>query len=101
MEFGRPVEIDKVVLYIRADFPHDRHWRTATIAFSDGSRERITLARTANPQTFTFTKRTARWLKFTDLVQDEPLGWCAFTEVQVWGRDARQAKVASRLGGPT
>ena len=101
VEFGRPVEIDKVVLYIRADFPHDRHWHTATIEFSNGTREKIKIAKTADPQTFTFKKRTAVWLKFTGLVQDEPLGWCAFTEVQVWGRDARPAKVASRLGGPT
>ncbi len=101
VEFGRPVEIDKVVLYIRADFPHDKHWHTATIEFSDGTREKIKIAKTADPQTFTFKKRTAVWLKFTALVQDEPLGWCAFTEVQVWGRDAKPAKVASRLGGPT
>ena len=27
-------------------------------------------------------------LDLTDLVQDKPLGWCALTEVQVWGREA-------------
>jgi len=101
VEFGRPVEIDKIVLYIRADFPHDKHWRSATVEFSDGTRETITIAGTADPQTFTFKKRTAAWLRFTDLVQDEPLGWCGFSEVQVWGRDAEPAKVASGLSGPT
>jgi len=101
VEFGRPVEIDKVVLYIRADFPHDTHWHSATIEFSDGTREKVAIAGTAAPQTFAFTKRTATWLKFTDLVQDRPLGWCGFTEVQVWGRDAKPATVASRRGaGP-
>ena len=74
-----------------------KHWHSATIEFSDGTRETITIAKTADPQTFTFRKRTATWLRFTDLVQEEPLGWCGFSEVEVWGRDAKPAKVASRL----
>lgn len=89
VEFGREVEIDKIVLHIRADFPHDRHWRSATVQFSDGSSEKIVIKKTAEPQIFTFSKRAATWVKFTDLVQDEPLGWCGFTEVEVWGKDVR------------
>ncbi len=89
VEFGREVEIDKIVLYIRADFPHDRHWRSATVEFSDGSSEKIEIEKTAEPQTFTFDKRVATWVKFTDLVQDGPLGWCGFTEVEVWGKNVR------------
>lgn len=26
-------------------------------------------------------------MRLADLVQDEQPGWCALTEVQVWGRD--------------
>ncbi len=37
VHFGRLVEIDKVALTIRADFPHDSYWERATLAFSDGS----------------------------------------------------------------
>ena len=87
VEFGRSVEVDKVVLHIRADFPHDRHWHGATIEFSDGSRERVRIEKTAKPQTFPFAKRTVTWLRFTDLVQEEPPGWCGFSEVEAWGRD--------------
>ena len=87
--FAREVEIDKIVLTIRADFPHDRHWHSATIEFSDGSSEKVDIKKTAGPQTFAFAKRIATWVKFTDLVQDEPLGWCGFSEVEVWGRDVR------------
>ena len=90
VDFGRPTEVDKVVLYIRADFPHDRHWHSATLEFSDGSREKIAIKKTAGPQTFRFDKRVVTWMKFTDLVQAEPLGWCGLSEVQVWGRDARK-----------
>ena len=100
VEFGRAAEIDKVVLYIRADFPHDGYWHDATIEFSDGTREKVKIQKTAEPQTFTFKARTATWLKFAELVQDEPLGWCGFTEVEVWGREAKAVtRVAALAGG--
>ncbi len=88
VEFGKAVEIDKVVIHIRADFPHDRHWHSATLVFSDGSKQKITLKKTADPQTFQLAKRTVTWMKITDLVQAEPLGWCGLSEVAVWGRNA-------------
>ncbi|NQT35872.1 MAG: discoidin domain-containing protein [Planctomycetes bacterium] len=86
VDLGRTVAIDKVVIVIRADFPHDRHWHSATIEFSDGSREEIEIEKTDKPQTFSFTSRKATWLRLTDLVQEEPLGWCGLSEVEVWGR---------------
>ena len=92
VDFGRPVEIDKMVLVIRADFPHDRHWHSAVLEFSDGSREAIKIEKKGKPQTFTFKKRTASWMRFTKLVQAKPLGWCAFVEVEVWGKDEPDAK---------
>jgi hypothetical protein len=87
VDFGRLVEIDKITLYIRADFPHDDNWQTATIEFSDGSRESIAIKRTAEPQEFKFEKRIVSSVRLTDLVEAEPLGWCGLTEVQVWGKD--------------
>ncbi|NQT89454.1 discoidin domain-containing protein [bacterium] len=88
VEFGKKVEVDKIVLTIRADFPHDRHWHSATVEFSDGSREKINIKKMVEAQTYTFKKRTVEWLRFTELVQAEPMGWCGFSEVAVWGRDA-------------
>ena len=87
VDFGRLVEIDKITLYIRADFPHDDNWQTATIEFSDGTTEAITIKRTAEPQEFKFAKRIVSSLRLTDLLEAEPLGWCGLTEVQVWGKD--------------
>jgi hypothetical protein len=87
IDFGRAVEVNKVVICIRADFPHDAYWHTGSIEFSDGSKEKISLQKTANPQEFLFSPRRINWLRITDLIQDEPLGWCAFTEVQAFGRD--------------
>ena len=87
VDFGRLVETDKIVLYIRADFPHDDFWHSASIEFSDGISESITLQKTDAPQVFEFDKRVASWLRLTDLKETEPLGWCALTEVEVWGKD--------------
>lgn len=87
VDFGRVVEIDKVVIVLRADFPHDGCWRQATLVFSDGDRQTITLEKKAEPQTFTFRARRTSSLRLADLVQDEPLGWCALVEVEAWGRD--------------
>jgi hypothetical protein len=91
VDFGRAVRIDRVTLYIRADFPHDAHWHSATLLFSDGSRERIRIGRNAEPQHFSMTPRTITWMRITDLVQAEPLGWCGLTEVEVWGRSVSEA----------
>lgn len=91
IDFGRAVRIDRVTLYIRADFPHDAHWQSATLLFSDGSRERIRIGRSAEPQHFSMAPRTITWMRITDLVQAEPLGWCGLTEVEVWGRSVSEA----------
>jgi hypothetical protein len=87
VEFGRLVEIDKVVIVLRADFPHDSHWHRAALVFSDGHREPMKLNKVAEPQTFTFDAWRTSSVRIVDLVQDEPPGWCALTELQVWGRD--------------
>ncbi len=90
VEFGRSLTVDKLVVTIRADFPHDKYWHKATVEFSDGSRQAIEIEKTAKPQTFAFKPRTVQWLQLTDFVQTEPLGWCALSEVEVWGRDAEE-----------
>jgi hypothetical protein len=95
VDFGREVEIDKLVITIRADFPHDKHWKHATLVFSDGGRTPINLEKTSAEQTFLFPPRKTTSVRLADLVQDEPLGWCALTEVEAWGRD--QLPVAADL----
>ncbi len=92
VELARPAAVDKIILTIRADFPHDKHWHSATVEFSDGSKEKITIQKSAEAQTFSFAKRTVTWVKFTDLAQDAPLGWCGFSEVEVWGQDVADAR---------
>jgi len=88
VDFGSPAEVNRLVLTIRADFPHDSAWARATVRFSDGSTESLVIRKTSEPQAFEFAKRTADWVELTDLVQDGPSGWCALSEVQVFGKQA-------------
>ena len=73
------------MIWVRADFPHDDVWKTATVRFSDGSTEKIELKKTAEPQTFEFSKRRVTSVRLTDLEASFPLKWCGITEMEVWG----------------
>jgi hypothetical protein len=90
VEFGREVEIDKVVIVLRDDIPNDGRAREATLVFSDGHRETISLKQKAEPQTFTFEAWRTSSLRLAELPN-----WCALTEFEAWGRD--QIPVAEDL----
>jgi hypothetical protein len=87
LDFGRSVELDKIRLMIRADFPHDSYWKSATVEFSDGSRLPIQIGSSAEFQEFAFPRRKVSWLRIADLVPSDPARWCSFIEVEAWGRD--------------
>jgi hypothetical protein len=89
LDFGRTVELDKVRLMVRADFPHDSYWKSANIEFSDGSHVSLQIGSSAGFQDFSFKKRRASWLRITNLVAADPAKWCSFIEVEAWGRDGR------------
>ena len=54
LDFGREVEVDRIILYIRADFPHDNWWKKVTVTFSDGEEKEFSLKKTGCGQEFTF-----------------------------------------------
>ncbi len=85
VDFGHKVKTDKVVLFLRADFPHDGFWHEATLEFSDGSKQVITLRQTDAPQTFTFPAVVTDFVRLSGLKTTLPLKWCALTELEVWG----------------
>ena len=87
VDFGRSVSVDKAVLSIRADFPHDRAWTSGVLEFSDGTTVTLALKAEAAPQSFSFPRRTTTRMRIHQLRQPQPLGWCGFTEVEVWGRE--------------
>jgi len=87
LDFGRMVELDEVRLVLRADFPHDSYWKQATLEFSDGSTQTLTLTRSTAAQEFRFPVHRTAWIRLTHLLPAESSGWCALTEVEAWGHD--------------
>lgn len=71
IEFGHEVELDKVILHLRADFPHDNWWKEVTLLFSDGSTEILHPVKTGEGQEFTFTARKVTWVELKDLKKAE------------------------------
>ena len=85
IEFGREVLLDKVILTLRADFPHDNYWQQVTLKFSDGTHEVFKTVKTEQRQSFTFAKRAAEWVILTELIQaDEPSPFPALTQIELF-----------------
>lgn len=88
LDFGREVEIDRVDITIRCDFPHDSYWTQAELEFSDGSLEIIHLNKIHLPQKFKFEKKVITWVRLQNLVQDtDPSPFPALTQIDVYGKN--------------
>ncbi|WCJ62068.1 DUF7402 domain-containing protein [Agrobacterium tumefaciens] len=88
--FGRPVLIDQLTFYLRADFPHDAWWEEASVTFSDGESVRFTLQKTGAAQTFPVAPRRVEWIRLHNLKKaDDPSPFPALTQIEVWGADLR------------
>lgn len=86
LEFGRNITTDKIILYTRADYPHDNWWKNITISFSDASYVNADLIKTGAAQIITFEKRTIQWLTLSKLIKaDEPSPFPALTQIEVYG----------------
>lgn len=87
LDFGREVSFDKIVLYTRADFPHDNYWVRATFTFSDGSKETVNMEKkVAKPHVFEIKKKNIRWIKLGEFIKaDDPSPFPALTQIEVYG----------------
>lgn len=87
VEFGREVEIDQIVLYTRADFPHDNWWESATFQFSDGSSQTVSMEKSDKPHIFKIEKKRVSWIKMVKLLKNEndPSPFPALSQIEVYG----------------
>ena len=89
IDFGRKVTIDEIRMTLRADFPHDNYWVKAAIEFSDGRSEALTLAKTADTQTFPIAPHTATSAVLKSLIAAEgPSPFPALTQIEFYGTEA-------------
>lgn len=88
VHFGRLVDIDKVALTIRADFPHDSYWERATLAFSDGSWHTADLIKTHKKQTIVLEPRNVEWVTLKELIKaEDPSPFPALSQIEIFGRE--------------
>ncbi len=94
LDFGREVEIDKIILFTRSDFPHDNWWTSVTFEFSDGSKETVSLEKSEKPHVIEIAKRRVSWLEFCDLKKaDDPSPFPALTQMEVYGVDTKEGPI--------
>lgn len=88
VEFGREVEIDKVLLYTRSDFPHDNRWRQVVLAFSDGTNLEWELEKSALPHTLAFPPKRVTWVRLEKLIKANDLSpFPALSQIEIYGKD--------------
>ena len=88
IEFGREVLVDRVVIYLRTDFPHDNWWEQVTLRFSDGSEERCTLRKLEGPQEMVFKQKEVSWIEMCEMKKsDDSSPFPALTQIQVFGNE--------------
>lgn len=91
IDFGREVDVDKVILVIRADFPHDNWWTQVLLTFSDGTQIRWALEKDRFGQTLRFDTKRIRWIKLGELIQaDDPSPFPALAQLEVYGKDVSE-----------
>jgi hypothetical protein len=88
LDFGRNVAVDEIRLTLRADYPHDNYWTSATVQFDDGSEEVLSLVKTEKPQAFPIKSRVVQKLVLDRLIMAEgPSPFPALTQIEVWGSE--------------
>ncbi|MDO1582862.1 carbohydrate-binding protein [Rhizobium oryzicola] len=89
VHFGRPVLVDELVIYLRADFPHDAWWNEASITFSDSDTMRLDLVKSGAAQRFAVAEKKVEWLRIHSMKKaDDPSPYPALSQIEAWGREA-------------
>ncbi len=89
LDFGREVEVNKMILYLRADFPHDAYWIQGTVRLGDGAEITFPLEGIDGPQEISLNGwHRIRSLKLYKLIKcDNPSAFPSLRQIEVYGRD--------------
>lgn len=84
------MKADKIIVYLRADFPHDNWWTEGKVTFSDGTEMILPLEKGGHGQEFCFEPKQIEWLTFSDLKKaDDPSPFPALTQFEVYGTEVK------------
>lgn len=87
IDFGRDVEVEKIVFFLRGDFPHDTYWKSLDVEFSDKTRISAEFEKTRDGQEIVLPeKKKTRIIHLTNFKQAVyPLSWAALSQIEVYG----------------
>ncbi|MGF7145798.1 hypothetical protein HNQ56_004242 [Anaerotaenia torta] len=89
VDFGREVVIDKIVLYTRADFPHDNWWQQITLCFSDGTSRLWKMEKSSEAHILELDRKEVRWVELCELIKSEdPSPFPALTQIEIYGTES-------------
>lgn len=88
INFGREVEVDKLAIVLRGDYPHDSFWTQMTIVFSDGDERILETTNQLDRQYFEIPLKKTSSITLKDLIKHEDESpFPALTQIEVYGRD--------------
>lgn len=88
LDFGRTIIAEKMMLTLRADFPHDAYWVSGHVTDSEGDDIAFTLKKTGERQSVGLGGRHIRWLRLERMVKsDDPSAFPSLRAWEVIGRD--------------
>ncbi len=94
VDFGREVKVSELGIYIRADFPHDDHYLSATLTFSDGTTKNITFDRTDERHTIALPDKVTSSIKIGNFLKGGT-EWAGLIEVEAIGTET-EANIVKR-----
>lgn len=88
VDFGREVELDKIGVVLRGDYPHDSYWTQISVVFSNGEKLTFQTTNSLEPQYFEIDPKITTSITLTDLIKaDDPSPFPALTEIEAFGKN--------------
>ncbi len=88
LDFGAEVEVEKLIFFLRADFPHDTYWKNIDVVFDGGEIVTGTFEETDQGQEIILEEKIkTKTIHLTNFRQVSfPLSWAALTQIEVYGQ---------------
>ena len=88
IDFGTTVEVESLIFYLRADFPHDTYWKSVDVELDDGSIATANFVKTGEGQQLVLDEpKQTKVVHLTNFKQAEyPFSWAALSQVEVYGK---------------
>ncbi|MEG0453644.1 MAG: hypothetical protein RR558_11305 [Coprobacillus sp.] len=88
IEFGRMVRIEKVIIYLRAQFPHDSWWCEGKLELNNELRAKLLFEKTEKKQIYYFDNIETNQIHLYDLIKaDDQSEFPSLTLIEVYGED--------------